>query len=497
MAGQFQAIEKPDIKFTQLFINNEFVDAQNGGTDDVINPATGEVLAKVQSADAADVDRAVTAAKAAFKRGSTWRTMDATARGAMLFKLADLVQENVNQIASLDGINVGKPFYSLALPEVMGAVMIMKYYAGWADKIQGKTTPAPGNNFQFTRHEPVGVCGQIIPWNYPFMMAVFKIAPAVAAGNTVVLKPSEMTPLSALFLASLVKEAGFPPGVINIIPGTGPKAGDAISRHPDVNKIAFTGSTRVGRIIGAIGAETVKRVTLELGGKSPLVVMDDADIDEAVEIAQQSCFMNSGQICIAASRIFVHEKIHDEFVRKSVELAKTRTANMGEFHVPTVSQGPQVSENQMKTILGYIQKGKDQGAKLECGGERWGDKGFYIKPTIFSGVTDDMVIAREEIFGPVMPIFKFSTFEEVLDRANDTKYGLASSILTKDMDKAFQFAQGSESGNVWINTYGAILFTGPFGGFKQSGHGRELGEYGLQNYTEVKSVVFKLSAKLS
>jgi len=491
---QIKAIDKPEVKFTQLFINNEFVNAKNGATHDVINPANGEVLATIQSADADDVDVAVRAARDAFKRGSVWRTMDAHARGALLYKLAELVEKNVVYLASLEAINNGKPFYSSALMEIFASIMIMKYYAGWADKIQGKTTPGMGENFQIVLHEPVGVCGQIIPWNFPFIMAAFKIAPAVAAGNVTVLKPSEMTPLTALFLASLVKEAGFPPGVINVVPGLGPKAGDAISRHPGINKIAFTGSTNVGKQIGAIAAQTVKRVTLELGGKSPLVVMDDADVDEAVELVQRSCFANSGQLCIAASRIFVHEKIYDEFVKKSVEAAKKRV--LGEFNNPATVQGPLISEVQLQRVLEYIKKGKDEGAKLECGGGRWGEKGYYVEPTIFSNVTDDMTIAKEEIFGPVMPILKFSDFNEVIDRANNTQYGLAAGIMTKDMDKAFIYAKSIDSGNVWINTYSAMLPVGPFGGYKQSGHGRELGEYGLQNYVEVKSVVFKVPSKV-
>jgi len=489
------AQKNPEIKYKQLFINNEWVNAKNGATFDVINPATGKLLATVQSADKVDVDMAVAAAKAAFKRGSKWRTMDASARGDILYKLATLVERDIANIANLDGINVGKPFATAAMGECGQCVNIMKYYAGLADKIQGRTCPSNGNNFQYTRHEPVGVCGQIVPWNFPFLMATFKIAPAVAAGCTVVLKPSEMTPLSALYLASLVKEAGFPPGVINVIPGTGPAAGEPLARHPDVNKVAFTGSTKIGKHLGSICADTVKRVGLELGGKSPMIVCEDANIDEAAMVANFACMSSAGQMCIAASRVFVHEAVYDEFIQKSVAICKTKV--LGEFHDPTTTQGPQVSEVQMKRVLGYIEQGKKEGAKLECGGQRHGTTGYFIQPTIFSNVTDAMVIAREEIFGPVMPVLKYTDFDDVITRSNNTEYGLAAGIMTKDMDKAFTYAQSVESGNVWINTWLAILPQGPFGGYKQSGHGRELGEYGLQNYTEVKSVVFKLSQKSS
>ncbi|WAQ99846.1 AL1A1-like protein [Mya arenaria] len=396
----------------------------------------------------ADVDKAVAAAKAAFELGSPWRQMDASDRGLLLNRLADLIERDIGYIASLETIDNGKPFNN-AVGDIRFSIKVYRYYAGWADKVQGRTIPVDGSFFCYTRHEPVGVCGQIVPWNYPFAMLTWKIAPAVAMGN-----------------------AGFPPGVVNMVPGYGPTAGAAISEHKDVNKVAFTGSTEVGQIImQASGMSNLKRTTLELGGKSPNVIFPDADMDLAVENANEAAMTNMGQCCVAGSRTFVHEDIYDEFVRRCVERAKKRTVG---DPWSNVENGPQIDEEQMNKILSLVDSGKEQGAKLQCGGSRLGDKGFYIQPTVFSDVTDDMRIAQEEIFGPVQSIFKFKTMGEVLRRANDTSYGLAAACFTNDINTAMTFTQGIKAGSVWVNCYEVVNAQSPFGGFKMSGIGREL-----------------------
>lgn len=492
---------KPDpsveVKYTQLFINNEWVNSVSGKTFPTLNPATGEKIADLQEADKADVDKAVVAARKAFELGSPYRTMDASERGKLLNKMADMIERDVNYIANLETLDNGKAFAPHgSLGDIFFSAQVFRYYAGWADKICGKTIPSNGKVFSYTRHEPVGVCGSIIPWNYPFAMATWKIAPAIAAGNTVVMKTAEQTPLSALYLASLVKEAGFPAGVVNILSGYGPTAGAAISEHPDVDKVAFTGSTEVGQIIlKAAGANNIKRTTLELGGKSPCVIFDDVDVDKVVAEAQEACMTNMGQCCVAGTRTFVHEKIYDDFVAKSRELAKKRS--IGDPFDPSTKNGPQVDEEQMTKILGLIEKGKSEGAKCETGGQRWGNKGFFVEPTVFSNVTDDMCIAKEEIFGPVQQIMKFSSFDEVLARANDTMYGLGAAVYTNDINKALMFSHGVKAGTVWVNLYNHVCAQSPFGGFKMSGLGRELGEYGLQNYVEVKHVCIALPEKNS
>jgi len=340
-------------------------------------------------------------------------------------------------------------------------------------------------------HEPIGVVGQIIPWNFPLLMLAWKIGPALACGNVIVLKPAEQTPLTALRAGELLVEAGFPPGVINIIPGYGPTAGSAITHHPHIDKVAFTGSTEVGRLIMiASGNSNLKNVTLELGGKSPLIVFDDADIAQAVEVAHIGLFLNQGECCCASSRLYVQEGIYDEFVRVSVEKAKNRV--VGDPFDAKTEQGPQVDKEQFDKILGYIKTGQEQGAKLQCGGSSIGDKGFFIQPTVFSDVTDDMTIAQEEIFGPVMSIIKFKDMGDVIRRSNKTTYGLAAGVVTKDIQKALTFAHNVRAGTVWINTYDSFHAAAPFGGYKQSGIGRELGEYGLRQYTEVKTVTINL-----
>jgi len=486
----------PQIKYTKLFINNEFVSSKSGKKMPVINPATAEKIAEVDEGSKEDVDIAVAAARKAFELGSEWRTMDASARGRLLHKLADAIEAHKEYIASLETLDNGKSIND-ARGDVQFTVDTFRYYAGYADKIHGKTIPADGPVFSFTRIEPIGVCGQIIPWNYPVVMVAWKWAPALACGNTLVLKPSEKTPLSALVLAALSKEVGFPAGVINVINGYGPTVGAAIASHPDIDKIAFTGSTAVGQQIQAMaGQNGAKRVSLELGGKSPFVVCEDADLDLAVQIAQENCFVNMGQCCCAATRTFVHEAIYDKFVAKSREHAAKR--KVGDPFDENTIQGPQVDEIQYKRVLSFIDQGKKEGAKVEFGGGPVeGAKGYFVQPTVFSNVTDDMTIAREEIFGPVQQILKFKTMDEVIKRANNTKYGLGSGIFTKDVEKAMQFAQGIRAGSVWINCYNHFAAQIPFGGFKMSGHGRELGEDGIQEYCEIKTVTLQLPTKNS
>ncbi|KAL5004464.1 hypothetical protein ScPMuIL_017920 [Solemya velum] len=486
----------PEIKYKQIFINNEFVNSVSGKTFPTINPSTGEKICDVQEGDKDDVDKAVAAANAAFKIGSSWRTMDASKRGRLLNKLADLIERDQAYIASVETLDNGKAYRS-AYGDVTFAIQLFRYFAGWADKNHGQTIPVDGDYFCFTRHEPVGVCGQIIPWNFPVLMCALKLAPVLSTGNVCVVKPAEQTPLTALIIASLIKEAGFPPGVVNFVPGFGPTAGAAISNHMDITKSASPDLRRlVGHIImQAAGASNLKRVTLELGGKSPIIIFADADLDDAVKGSHDAIMNNMGQICFAGSRTFVQEEIYEEFVRKSIEKAKGR--KVGDPFESHNENGPQIDDEQFKKIFTLIESGKKQGAKLQCGGGRIGDKGYFIEPTVFSDVTDDMQIAREEIFGPVQSIIKFKTIEEVIERANKTTYGLAAAIFTNDINKALMFSQGVQSGSVWVNCYGVTSCGAPFGGFKKSGIGREMGEYGLKEYTEVKSVVMKIPQKNS
>ncbi|RWS10468.1 retinal dehydrogenase 1-like protein [Dinothrombium tinctorium] len=488
-------VEKPQVKFTQLFVNNEFKNSVSGKTFPTINPATGEKICDVQEGDKADVDLAVKAAREAFKLGSEWRTMDASQRGKLLHKLADLMQRDFDYLVKLETLDNGKPL-AYSRVDIDQAIKVIRYYAGYADKIHGKTIPMDGNYFAFTRIEPIGVCAQIIPWNFPVLMFSWKIAPALCCGNTVILKPAEQTPLTALYCSSLIKEAGFPAGVFNCIPGYGPTAGAALVEHNDVDKIAFTGSTEVGKLVQReAGNSNLKRVTLELGGKSPLVVFDDADLDLAVKIAHEAVFINQGQCCIAASRCFVQEGIYDEFVAKSKEIAASRV--VGDPYDETTVQGPQIDEEQFNKILTLIESGKKEGAKCETGGERIGNRGYFIQPTVFSNVEDHMRIAKEEIFGPVQQIMKFKTMEEVIERSNQTDYGLGAGVLTKDMNKALTYMQGVQAGTVYVNTFLALSPQIPFGGFKMSGHGRELGEDGLHEYCEIKTVVVSIPQKNS
>jgi aldehyde dehydrogenase (NAD+) len=475
---------------TKLLINNRWVASESGKTFGTVNPSTGEEICQVAEADVADVDKAVRAARAAFEQGP-WRKMNASERGQLLHRLADLIENNADELAGLESLDNGKPVSVAKRVDVAKTVACYRYFAGWADKIQGRTIPIDGDFFCYTRHEPIGVVGQIIPWNYPMLMQAWKLAPALATGNTVVMKPAEQTPLSALRIGELIVEAGFPEGVVNLLPGFGPTAGAAIARHMDVDKVAFTGSTETGRLImQAVAKSNLKGITLELGGKNPNIVFADTDLDEAVDGAHMGLFVNQGQSCCSGSRVFVEEKIYDEFVERSVARALKR--RVGDPLDPRTEQGPQVDQSQFDKVMGYIESGRSEGATLACGGERVGDRGYFIQPTVFANVRDDMKIAKEEIFGPVMSILPFKDLDEVITRANRTNYGLAAGVWTRDIKKAHAIANGVRAGTVWVNCYHVLDTRAPFGGFKQSGTGRELGEYGLQQYTEVKTVIVRL-----
>src|ERR1700733_3631914 len=475
---------------TKLLIDGKWVNAASGKTFETINPSTGDVIAHVAAADKADVDKAVDAARRAFETGA-WSTTPASERGRLLNKLADLLEQNKEELAALETLNNGKPISDSLNADLPLAIACYRYYAGWADKIHGKTIPTPGRYFCYTRHEPVGVVGQIIPWNFPLLMQAWKLGPALACGCTVVMKPAEQTPLSALRVGELIQEASFPPGVVNLLPGYGPTAGQAISRHMGIDKVAFTGSTEVGHMIMEDSAQSnLKRVTLELGGKSPNIVFADPDLDAAAQGSHFGLFFNQGQCCCAGSRLFVEQSIHEKFVDKLLSLNKNR--KVGDPFDPTTEQGPQVSEEQFDKVMGYIDSGKREGAKLLCGGKRVGDHGYFISPTIFDNVKDEMKISREEIFGPVMSVIPFKSIDEDVRRANNTAYGLAAAVWTKDVSKAHAIAARLRAGTVWVNCYDVFDAAAPFGGFKQSGIGRELGEYGLQNYTEVKTVTVQI-----
>ncbi|XP_025767670.1 retinal dehydrogenase 1 [Oreochromis niloticus] len=489
-------IANPQIVYTKVFIGNEWHESCSGRKIPVYNPTTEKLLCEVEEADSDDVDKAVRSARAAFQMGSPWRSMDASDRGHLLNRLADLVERDRLLLATLEALNCGKVFLMAYFVDLMATIKTLRYYSGWADKIHGKTIPVDGEYFTYTRHEPIGVCGQIIPWNFPLMMFVWKIAPALCCGNTVVIKPAEQTPLSALHMAALIKEAGFPPGVVNVLPGYGQTAGCAISHHMDIDKVAFTGSTAVGKLIQkAAGESNLKRVTLELGGKNPNIVFADCDLEYAVEQAHSGLFFNQGQCCLAGSRVFVEEPIYEEFVRRSVEKARSKV--LGNPLLPGVDQGPQIDQKQFDKIMELIESGKREGATLECGGSPGGQQGLFIQPTVFSNVRDHMRIAKEEIFGPVQQIMCFRSINEVIQRANATQYGLAAGVFTNDINKALTVSSALQAGMVWVNCYNAMSIQCPFGGFKMSGNGRELGEYALQEYTEIKAVTIRISQKSS
>jgi aldehyde dehydrogenase (NAD+) len=478
----------PKIRQTNMLINGKWVESKSGKRFKTINPVNETVIAEVAEGDAADVDAAVKAARAAFDSGP-WSKMDARDRGRLMNKLADLMEANLDELAALETLDNGKPIADARAADLPLSIDCIRYYAGWADKLTGDTIPIRGNYFCYTRREPVGVAGQIIPWNFPLLMAAWKWGPALAAGCTIVMKPAEQTPLTCLRLAELVQEAGFPDGVINVVPGFG-ATGAALVKHPGVDKIAFTGHYETAQKIMVDAAGTLKRLTFELGGKSPNVVFADADLDAAVAGAEFGLFFNQGQCCCAGSRLFVEQSVHDKFVEKIVARAKQR--KIGDPFDPKTTQGPQVDADQFNKIMSYIDKGKSEGAQCLTGGNRVGTKGFFIEPTVFTGVRDEMAIATDEIFGPVMSILPFKGVDEIVERANSTYYGLAAAVWTKDVQKAHRFAASVRAGTVWVNCYDVFDAAAPFGGFKMSGMGRELGAAALNNYTESKTVTMSL-----
>ncbi|GAM17769.1 hypothetical protein SAMD00019534_009440 [Acytostelium subglobosum LB1] len=472
---------------TKLFINGKWVDPVVPKTFVTVNPATEKAICEVSEGSSQDVDLAVVAAREAFENGP-WGKMTATQRAKLLFKLADLIEQNKEWLATLETTDNGKPYANALGFDVAQGAETIRYFAGWADKVQGKLIQAAEQRLTvYTRHEAVGVAGFITPWNFPFLIMCWKLGPALAAGCTVVAKQSEITPLSALALCHLIEEAGIPAGVFNLVSGYGSTVGDAISRHPDIDKISFTGSTRVGRLImEASGKSNLKKVTLELGGKSPNIVFDDADLEQCVTGAINAMYINMGQCCCAGSRLFVQEGIYDKFVEKFTEAAKA--LKVGDPFT-AVNQGPLASKEHFDRVMNYLAVGRKEGVKVSLGGERHSDVGYYVQPTILHEVNDDMCVAKEEIFGPVVCIFKFKTVEEVIKRANDTEYGLAAGIFTTNINTAHRVEKKLKAGTVWINDYNYIHYLIPFGGYKQSGFGKDLSEYAIQEYCSVKAVI--------
>ena len=486
-------VSPPKVKAQQpMFIGGKWVDSASGKTFGTVNPATGQHICDVAEGDKADIDLAVKAARKALD--GPWGKMTAGERGRLIGRLADAVERNAAELAALETLDNGKPIADSLATDLPLTIDCYRYYAGWADKNHGQTIPVNGDYFCYTRHEPVGVVGQIIPWNFPLLMQAWKWGPALACGNTLVLKPAEQTPLTALKVAELAQEVGFPDGVLNVVPGYGPTAGAALAGHMDVDKIAFTGETSTGKIVMTAAAQSnLKRVSLELGGKSPNVVFADADIDAAVEGAYFGLFFNQGQCCVAGSRLYVEEAVYDEFVDKMTKKAKAR--RLGDPFHPDTEQGPQVSKEQQDRVRGYIDAGTREGAKLLVGGSESLSSlaaahanGYFVEPTVFTDVHDEMTIAKEEIFGPVMSILKFKDAAEVIERGNRTFYGLAAAVWTKDVKKAIRVSNALKAGTVWVNCYDVFDARAPFGGFKMSGIGRELGQYALQLYTEVNTV---------
>ncbi|KAF8314572.1 aldehyde dehydrogenase domain-containing protein [Cantharellus anzutake] len=476
-----------------LYINGEFVEGVDKTTVEIVNPATGKPLSNIPAATDKDVDIAVKAAREAFE--TRWGTkVPPTERARLLFKLADLIEANADELAALESLNNGKAFAIARAVDLQGAIDTFRYYAGWADKVHGKTIEVNDTKFAYTRHEPIGVVGQITPWNFPLWMLSWKLAPALATGNTIVFKPSEWTPLTAIRVASLIEEVGFPRGVVNILTGIGNTAGAAISAHMGIDKVAFTGSTLVGRhILKSAANSNLKKVTLELGGKSPAIIWDDAELDTAVSWAAFGIGFNHGQTCCAGSRVFVHEKIYDTFLEKFTK--KLKEIKVGDPFQPDTFQGPQVSETQYNRIMNHISIGKKEGATVHLGGERHGTEGFFIQPTIFTDVKPEMTIVKEEIFGPVVVLARFNNEEELIRLANDSVYGLAAAVFTRDVSRAIGITNRLKAGTVWVNCYNLLDVNVPFGGYKQSGIGRECGEYALANYTEVKAVHINLTGQ--
>src|SRR6476659_8237866 len=480
----------------QLFIDGQFVDAESAKTFKTPNPATGETFAEVAEADRGDIDKAVAAARKAFE--GKWSKMSARDRGRLLYKLSQLIERDAAQLAELETHDNGKPIKESTYIDLPGVVENFEYFAGWPTKIEGETIPVPGQMFNYTLREPVGVCGQIIPWNFPLLMAAWKLAPALAAGNTVVLKPAEQTPVTALELAKLIQEAGFPEGVVNIIPGYGETAGAALAAHPGIDKIAFTGSTEVGKLIAKAAADNLTKVSLELGGKAPNIVFADSDLEQAVAGAMMGIFYNQGQVCCAGSRLFVEESVKDNFLARLSERAAKIV--VGDPSDKATQMGPQVSQEQLNRIKGYVDIARSEGAAVVAGGaspqlEGSFQHGYFFTPTIFDEVKNNMRVAQEEIFGPVVSVITFKDEDDLIKQANDTIYGLSAGIWTQDITRAHRFAREIKAGVVWINTFNMFNAASPFGGYKQSGYGREMGRHALELYTQVKSVWVDLSGK--
>jgi phenylacetaldehyde dehydrogenase len=475
----------------KLLIDGQWVEAASGNVFPVYNPATGEILAHAAKGDKEDIDRAVQAARSAFDRGP-WRTMTPSQRGISIWRLAELLEQHAEEFAQLESLDNGKPLTEARAADVPLAIDLFRYMAGWASKIEGNTMPLsmPGQYFAYTLREPVGVVGQIIPWNFPLLMAAWKLGPALAAGCTVILKPASLTPLSALRLGELFVEAGFPPGVINIVTGPGQTAGAALAAHPDVDKIAITGSTDVGKQIVHAATGNLKKVSLELGGKSPNIVLKDADMEVAIPGAANAIFFNQGQVCCAGSRLYIEQGVFEQVTEGVAQHAKK--IKMGPGLDLSTQMGPLISDQQLHLVSRYVESGLASGATALSGGHRYGEHGYFLEPTVLTDVQENMQVVQEEIFGPVVVALPFKDLGEILPLANDTMYGLAAGIWTRDLSKAHLLAAQLHAGTVWINCYNVFDAAMPFGGYKQSGWGREMGHEVLENYTEVKSVCIKL-----
>jgi aldehyde dehydrogenase (NAD+) len=481
------------IEQKQLLINNEWRAPSSGQMMEVINPATEEVIAAVAAADADDVEGAVAAARAAL--GGPWGQMSARERGRLVSKLADRLMERADAVARLETLHNGKPISESRNIEIPAAAECFEYYAGWADKVMGETIPVKGNHLTYTLREPIGVVAAIVPWNFPLLLAAWKVAPALACGNTVILKPASQTPLTALALGEIAIEVGLPPGVLNVITGPGSRVGQALVEHPGIDKIAFTGDTSTGKSIMRAAADTLKRITLELGGKSPNVVLADADVEAAVRGATIGIFYGKGEVCAAGSRLLVDRTIKNEFIDKLA--ARARKMAPGDPLDPKTRFGAIASKKQMETVLRYIESGRSEGASLVAGGERADigtGKGYFVQPTVFADVRPEMTIAREEIFGPVLAAIEFADLDEAIAKANDSQYGLAAGVWTRDIKKAHYVARRLQAGTVWVNTYNVYDTAAPFGGYKQSGFGREMSAHALEHYTQVKSVWVDLNS---